>query len=133
MLGSKIPRRGHGEARPLIPRIHSEIGSYSDKQFRAIKRKIREEAGIPFKLKDFRPTLTTITINGDISRLPAMSGQLRHAKIETTQKFYASIEHGQANREQRDAWMENPICTKTPLLNLILTILDMRRSGPGEI
>lgn len=38
-----------------------------------------------------------------------MSVQLRHSKLETTQKYYACIERGQAGKQLRDAWMENPI------------------------
>ncbi|HUV24727.1 MAG TPA: hypothetical protein VMW26_04805 [Methanomassiliicoccales archaeon] len=91
MLGSKIPRRGHGEARPLIPRIHGEVGSYSDRQFRAIKRKIREEAGIPFKFKDFRPTFTQMTLDRNPNLLSDVAKQLGHKTTRTIELYYGRI------------------------------------------
>jgi integrase len=98
------------QAIALFPALGSRSdGFYREQSFWKIKRKVEEISGIEFRLKDFRSTLTTITINGDISRLPAMSVQLRHSKLETTQKYYASIERGLAGKQLRDAWKENPI------------------------
>lgn len=105
-----LKQKGAGKAIPLFPNLHGgKDGFYSANAFNSIKRKVEEESGVKFRLKDFRPTLATVTVAGDLSRLPAVSVQLRHAKIETTQKFYADIERGQAGRELRDVWKENPI------------------------
>lgn len=38
-----------------------------------------------------------------------MPVQLRHVRIETTQKFYADIERGQTGRELKIVWKKNPI------------------------
>jgi integrase len=65
--------------------------------------------GISFKLKDFRSTLTSVTVNGDMSRLPAMSAQLRHASMTTTQRSYYAMERGAAGRQLKDVWKEHPI------------------------
>lgn len=45
-------------------------------------------------MKDFRPTLAPITRDSDISLLPAMSVQLRHMDIKTTQKSYYAMDRG---------------------------------------
>jgi hypothetical protein len=39
-----------------------------------------------------------MTINDDMSRLPAVPAQLRHTKMETTQEYYASIQERVAGR-----------------------------------
>ena len=59
---------------------------YSANHINKVKAEIEELSGVDFRMKDFRPTLTTITCDSDISLLPAMSVQLRHTHIKTTQK-----------------------------------------------
>ncbi len=75
-------------------------------------------SGVEFKLKDFRSTLTTITINGDLSRLGAMSAQLRHESPNTTHKFYNKIERCVASKKLKDLWRETPvIVSDTPSID----------------
>jgi hypothetical protein len=62
--------------------------------------------------------MTSITVNGDMSRLPAMSAQLRHASVTTTQRSYYAMEQGVAGRQLRNAWKEHPIkMLKNPVIN----------------
>jgi integrase/recombinase XerD len=81
-----------------------------------IRQKVVEASGVDFKLKDFRSTLTTITINGDLSRLGAMSAQLRHESPNTTHKFYNKIERSVASKKLKDLWKERPLIMSDALL-----------------
>jgi integrase/recombinase XerD len=108
--------RIHGvdKTTPLFPSLGERgdaLGFYSANGFRLIKHKIEQLSGVQFKLKDFRSTLTSITVNGDLSRLPAMSAQLRHASVATTQKSYFAMERGVAGKQLRNAWKEHPIAS----------------------
>lgn len=67
-----------------VPYLESESGYYTANGMRLIKAKVEKLSGTSFKLKDFRSTLTSVTVNGDMSRLPAMSAQLWHASMTTT-------------------------------------------------
>jgi hypothetical protein len=72
---------------------------------------------VEFKLKDFRPTLTSITVNGDMSLFPAMFAQLRHANLDTTQRSYYAMQQGVAGKQLRDSWKETPIiATRKPII-----------------
>jgi bisphosphoglycerate-independent phosphoglycerate mutase (AlkP superfamily) len=83
---------------------------------------------VEFMLKDFRSTLTSITVNQDMSRLPAMSAQLRHASIATTQKSYYAMERGVAGKRLRDAWKEHPIASS---IKHEKAVIDQNRDLPG--
>jgi integrase/recombinase XerD len=95
----------------LFPSIRfgKNNGFHTVQGFLSIKGKVEKLSGVEFKLKDFRSTLTSITVNGNMCRLPAMSAQLRHDKIETTQKSYYRVQDGVAGRQLRDAWKERLI------------------------
>jgi len=82
---------------------------YSHNTFLRIKSKVENDSGVDFRLKDFRSTLTSMTVNGDLSLLPAMSAQLRHSDLKTTQDHYARIEEGAAGRKLAEAWKNAPI------------------------
>jgi hypothetical protein len=81
-------------------------------------------SGVSFKLKDFRSTLTSLTVNDDLSRLPAMSAQLRHLDMKTTQRSYVDIQKSSAGKQLMDAWKEHPIgiMHETPLIDRRNTI-----------
>lgn len=100
---------GAGKALALFPNIYSETGFYSANRFRMIKHKVEELSGVDFKLKDFRSTLTTVTVNGDQSRMIGMSAQLRHIDPNTTHKFYNKIERDVASRKLKDVWRETAV------------------------
>lgn len=100
---------GDNKATALFPNVLGKNGFYSANRFRMIKEKVAKESGVEFKLKDFRSTLTTVTINGDLSRLGAMSAQLRHESPNTTHKFYNKIERCVASKKLKDLWRETPV------------------------
>lgn len=96
---------------------HNETGYYSMSNFNRMKREIEEKTGIEFRIKDLRPTLASQTVDMNPSLLNAVSSQLRHSNVKTTQKYYASIKEGRAGEELREAWnSRNAIPPKTPLL-----------------
>lgn len=108
--GAYLQAHGTAKATALFPNLYEgQDGFYSANRFRMIKEKVAQASGVDFKLKDFRSTLTTMTVNGDPSRLSAMSCQLRHSTPATTTKFYNKVERGTAGKQLRNAWMENPV------------------------
>lgn len=108
------------EVKQLFPSIRfgKNKGFYTANGFQQIKSQVQRISGVEFKLKDFRSTLTSMTVNGDMGRLNAMSAQLRHDKIETTQRAYYRMLEGVAGRQLKDAWKERPIAIvhETPLI-----------------
>jgi hypothetical protein len=70
---------------------------------------LQKPSKVSFKLKDFLSRLTSITMNGDMSRLPAMSAQLRRASVTTMQRSYCAIGHGVAGRQLKNGWKEHLI------------------------
>ncbi len=101
-------RRGIACNGPLFP--NPETGDpYSFNTIRKWCRELSDEVGIQVRLKDMRSTLASLTIEGDLSRLKAVSLQLRHTKISTTELFYAQIKEGEIEHEIGNAWRENPI------------------------
>jgi len=114
-----LGKNGRSEIVALFPCLESETGFYTANGLRLIKAKVEKLSRVNFKLKDFRSTLTSVTVNGDMSRLPAMSAQLRHASMTTTQRSYYAMERGVAGRQLKDAWREHPIkMHDTPLIEL---------------
>jgi hypothetical protein len=59
---------------------------------------------VEFKIKDFRPTLFSITVNGDMGHLPALSAQLRYSNLTTTHRSYFRMRQGVAGKQLRDSW-----------------------------
>jgi hypothetical protein len=49
---------------------------------------MQRKPGVKFKLKDMRSIFTSVTANGDTSRLHAMLAQLRHLDMRTTRRSY---------------------------------------------
>jgi integrase len=106
----EIAKHGLEDAIPLFPNLRGGRATfYTAQGLNGIKQMVEDESGVDFRLKDFRSTLATVTINNDMSRLPAMSLQLRHSKIETTQKFYARIDSAEASKQLQDAYLERPV------------------------
>lgn len=105
-----LTNQGTRKATALFPNLYrGQDDFYSANAFNEIKHIVEELSGIEFKLKDFRSTLTTMTVNGDLSRLPAMSAQLRHTNLATTQRSYFRMQQGVAGKQLKDAWKEHPI------------------------
>ena len=99
-----LRERGVLDHPALFPSLHkdSKDGFYSANGFRMIKARIEETSGVEFKLKDFRSTLTSITVDEDPSLLNSMSVQLRHKNTTTTQRFYARTQKGKIGRQLRE-------------------------------
>jgi len=115
----RLERLGKGNMKALFPSTggRNTTGFYSMSNFNRMKREIEERTGIEFKIKDLRPTLASQTVDMNPSLLNAVSSQLRHSNVKTTQKYYASIKEGRAGEELREAWRSrNVIPPKTPLL-----------------
>jgi len=117
----------NGKVIALFPNFHprSKDGFYSANRFRMVKEQVVEASGVEFKLKDFRSTLTTITVNGDLSRLGAMSAQLRHENPNTISKFYNRIERSVATKKLKDLWKETPVSTPAAKPDIDSTKYDM--------
>ena len=116
--GEYLKAKGFPKAKALFPNINGgKDDFYSDNRFRMIKQKVVKASGVDFKLKDFRSTLTTMTVSGDQSRLNGMSNQSRHESPSTTQKFYNRVELSKAGKRLKDVWKENPvIAQKDPVI-----------------
>ncbi|MGE0014742.1 MAG: tyrosine-type recombinase/integrase [Candidatus Methanomethylophilaceae archaeon] len=82
---------------------------YSLNSIRKWCREISASTGVMIRLKDMRSTLASLTVKGDLGRLKAVSLQLRHTKLSTTEHFYARINEGEIEHEIGDAWRDNPI------------------------
>jgi len=107
------------DPKALFPAIGygNTSGHYSLANINRMKRSIEEKTGVEFRIKDLRPTLAEQTVDMDPSLLNAVSSQLRHSNVNTTQKYYASINEGRAGDRLREAWdKKRSIMPKTPLL-----------------
>jgi len=76
---------------------------------RRYKDELAAKAGVNFRLKDFRSTLASMVIKGDVTRMKAASCQLRHSSIKTTERYYAAIERGKIIDDIVDVWKEDPV------------------------
>ena len=76
---------------------------------REFKEKVAVKAGVRIQLKDFRSTLAAMLVDGDESRIKAVSMQLRHTSMRTTEKFYARIKRSTVKLKLGDVWKEDPI------------------------
>jgi len=101
-----LKTNGREDAEALFPSLdaRNSTGFYSPQGFIEIKAKIERLSGVKFKLKDFRPTLTSLTVNGDIKLLPVMTAQLRHKNPRTTQRSYWLTQRGAAGKQLRAEW-----------------------------
>lgn len=110
---------GRTDINALFPALggKNKTGFYSLSMFNRMKRDIEERTGCEFRIKDLRPTLAGQTVDMDPALLNAVSSQLRHSDVKTTQKYYAAIKDGRAGDELREAWnKKNTIPPKSPLL-----------------
>jgi integrase len=87
-----LPYYGRTKATYLIPNIgRGKDGPYRSNHFRELKKEVQEISGIDFRLKDFRPTFATISVEKDPNLLVNVSAQLGHSNLMTTQRYYAQI------------------------------------------
>jgi integrase/recombinase XerD len=105
-----LEEKGIMKASPLFPNLYRGGDEYySANAFQTIKSEIEGHSGVKFRLKDLRPTLTSMTVNGDLGMLVAMSQQLRHSNLATTQRHYAAIDQGAVGDKLRDAWQRTAL------------------------
>jgi integrase len=100
-----LKRRGYPDAKPLIPSIYKgKAKTYSATRFRILKKRLSEESGVDFKLKDYRPSFAQLTIDMNPNLLPDVSKQLGHASTRTTEEYYARIRDRDAFKRLEEAW-----------------------------
>ena len=75
-------------ARILVPCIHGRVAFYSDKRFRAIKRRIKEKVGFEFKLKGFRSNPIQLTLYRNPNLLYDMIMQMGHSSEVNEERYY---------------------------------------------
>jgi integrase/recombinase XerD len=115
----RLKEKGRAQIKALFPSTGNcnASGFYSMSNFNHMKREIEKRTGFEFRIKDLRPTLASQTVDMNPSLLNAVSSQLRHSSVKTTQKYYAAINEGRAGEELREAWKSKiAIPPKTPLL-----------------
>ncbi len=87
-----LQANGIDGAAPLIPSVQNgQATHYSSNWFRVVKAKVEKEAGVKFKLRDFRPTFTQMCLDRDPTLLSDVSKQLGHSTTRTTEKHYGRI------------------------------------------
>lgn len=67
---------------------------------RKMKKRLEKISGVQFRLKDFRSTVATLLVEGNLANLPAVSLLLRHKSVSTTSTYYTRINR---NKEIKDA------------------------------
>lgn len=100
-----IRSMGLKSSKYLIPNLSmgkDEI--YSSNHFRKLKKVVQEATGIEFRLKDYRSTFASLTVQKDPSLMPEVSQQLGHSSLVTTQRFYADMSLIDAGSKLRKAW-----------------------------
>ncbi|MBQ3736663.1 MAG: site-specific integrase [Candidatus Methanomethylophilaceae archaeon] len=94
--------------RYLFPNPRTGI-PYCQNTIRRQCRRLSQSTGVLFRMKDLRSSLASITVADDLTRLKAVSLQLRHTKLSTTESFYAKIENDRVEKEIGSVWKEDPV------------------------
>ena len=82
----------------------------ADHSLRRMKKRLERLSGVQFQLKDFRSTVATLLIEGDLGNLPAVSLLLRHKSVDTTSTYYTRINRTNEIRSALDeVWKKRPI------------------------
>ncbi len=107
---------GKDKATYLIPNLRcGRDEPYSSNHFRKLKKEVQELSGISFRLKDFRPTFATLSVEMDPNLLVDVSAQLGHSNLATTQRYYAQISAESAGSRLEKAWDKKEYVTKTSM------------------
>ncbi|MDR0508386.1 MAG: site-specific integrase [Candidatus Methanoplasma sp.] len=89
----------------LFPNIRGEINTfYSSNALRIRMREVSQRSGVDFSLKTFRATGADLFVSADLANLYAISSQLRHSNVATTQRYYADIQKGHVRRQLGDTY-----------------------------
>ncbi len=107
---------GRKEATYLIPNLQGGKDTYySSNHFGDLKREIQDICGIDFRLKDFRPTYASLTVEMDPNSLIDVSTTLGHSNLKTTQRYYAQINADSAGDRINKLWEKNMKKKQTPV------------------
>lgn len=88
----------------LFPNLKGSNGMYSANAQRELMREISHRSGVEFSLKVFRATGADLFVSLDYNNLTAISAQLRHENLATTQRYYANIQKGKVNEQLGDSY-----------------------------
>jgi len=89
----------------LFPNICGDINTfYSSNAQRRILREVSHRSSIGFSLKTFRAAGADLFVSADLTNLYAISAQLRHSNVGTTQRYYADIKKGQIRQQLGDTY-----------------------------
>lgn len=84
----------------LFPNLYGDVSTiYSPNAQREIMREVSFRSGVEFSLKTFRATGADLFISADLTNLYAISAQLRHSNVATTQRYYADIQKSHVARQ----------------------------------
>lgn len=99
-----LEARGRSEAVYLIPNLEQGRDThYSSNHFRKLKKELEEASGIKFRLKDFRSSFVSISINsGALSKDVAL--QVGHRTENTTLRYYHQIDAEQSGQRLERIW-----------------------------
>ncbi|MBI5000568.1 MAG: site-specific integrase [Euryarchaeota archaeon] len=87
----------------LIPHIYpsGKVDCWSQGLWTKLRQRICRHAGVQFKWKDLRSTYANIAINVYGSTVEEVKVFLGHSTTETTEKYYARLESGNAQERYR--------------------------------
>jgi len=102
----EIYLRKHGKTSIyLFPNIRGESSTlYTSNVQRRIMREISHRSGVEFSLKVFRATGADLFVSVDPANLYAMSSQLRHSSLSTTERYYADINKSKVRQQLGDSY-----------------------------
>ena len=85
----------------------STMQPFADYSLRRMKQRLEKLSGVSFQLKDFRSTVATLLVEGDLSNLPAVSLLLRHKSVDTTSTYYTRINRTKEIKDALDELWKN--------------------------
>ena len=96
-------RENHVTCKKLIPHIYpsEKVDCWSEGLWTKLRQRICKYAGVQFKWKDLRATYANIAINVYGSTVEEVKVFLGHSTSETTEKYYARLESGNAQERYR--------------------------------
>lgn len=84
--------------------------AYAGNSMRRLKQETEKATGIKWQLRNLRNSLASITVNRDVSKIKAVSLQLRHKSVAMTEQYYARISRNDAIVESiGDEWKQRPV------------------------
>jgi integrase/recombinase XerD len=97
---------------------------FSSNAFRVIKAMVEKEAGVEFRLKDFRPTYAQMNLDRNPNLLSDVSKFLGHATTKTTEEHYGRIRDRTAFRRLEQTWSQEPVPEPAPDKKSVIRIQE---------